>query len=67
MSTRKLIGLFLIVLGLARVFQAVSEQGQMSLAGNSHQVFLTALMFTVGAALVWWNGQWRHADSHTQD
>lgn len=68
MNTRKLVGLFLIVMGLTRIFQALSVDGQTALAAaGSHYVFLTALMLTLGAALVWWNGKWRHADSHTQD
>jgi uncharacterized membrane protein HdeD (DUF308 family) len=67
MNTRKLVGLFLIVMGLARIFQALSEHAQAGLAGSSQYVFLTALMLTLGAALVWWDGRWRRSDSRAHD
>jgi hypothetical protein len=67
MNARKLVGLFLIVMGLARIFQSLSGHVQPGQAGSSLYVFLTALLFTLGAALVWWDGKWWNSDSHTHD
>jgi hypothetical protein len=67
MSVRKMVGLFLIVMGLVRVFQALSEHAPAGRAGNSLYVFVTALLFTLGAALVWWDGKWWNSDSPAQD
>lgn len=67
MSARKMFGLFLIVMGLVRIFQSLSGQVPPGRAGSSLYVFFTALLFTLGAALVWWNGRWWKAASHTHD
>ncbi|HZH90196.1 MAG TPA: hypothetical protein VEX70_06175 [Pyrinomonadaceae bacterium] len=67
MSARKLSGLFLIVIGLARIFQVLSEHAPPGRTGSSPYVFLTTLMLTLGAALVWWDGKWLSGDSHTHD
>jgi hypothetical protein len=67
MNTRKLTGLFLIVMGLVRIFQSLSGQALTGRAGNSLYVFVTALLFTLGAALVWWDNKWLNGDSHTRD
>jgi hypothetical protein len=67
MSARKLFGLFLIVMGLVRIFQSLSGHVPAGRAGNSFYVFLTALLFTLGAALIWWNGTWLNDDSRTRD
>jgi hypothetical protein len=67
MSTRKMFGLFLIVMGLVRIFQSLSAHVPPGRAGNTLYVFFTALMFTFGAALVWWNGKWWNSDSQTHD
>ncbi|HEY0083575.1 MAG TPA: hypothetical protein VGB61_12345 [Pyrinomonadaceae bacterium] len=67
MNTRKLTGLFLIVMGLVRIFQSLSGQGQTGRAVSSLYVFMTALLFTLGAALVWWDNKWLNGDSHTRD
>ncbi|HEY1404793.1 MAG TPA: hypothetical protein VGB05_11740 [Pyrinomonadaceae bacterium] len=67
MNARKMFGLFLIVTGLVRIFQSLSEYAPPGRAGDSLYVFFTALLFTLGAALVWWNGKWWNVDSHTHD
>ena len=67
MSARKLIGLFLIVMGLAQIFQFLSQHARPGRMGDSLFVFVTAFMFTLGAALVCWNGRWWNAQSHTED
>jgi hypothetical protein len=60
-------GLFLIVMGLVRIFQSLSGHVPPGRASNSFSVFLTALLFTLGAALVWWDGTWLKGDSHRHD
>jgi hypothetical protein len=67
MNARKMSGLFLIVMGLVRIFQSLSAHVPPGRAGSSSYVFLTALLFTLGAALVWWDGKWRSVDSHAHD
>ncbi|HEX8632815.1 MAG TPA: hypothetical protein VF703_01540 [Pyrinomonadaceae bacterium] len=67
MNARKLFGLFLIVMGLVRIFQSLSIHARPGGAGSSLYVFFTALLFTLGAALVWWDGKWWSDDSHTRD
>jgi len=67
MNARKMAGLFLIVLGLARIFQALSEHARPEHTGSSLYVFLTAFLFTLGAALVWWDSKWWNVDSHARD
>jgi hypothetical protein len=60
-------GLFLIVMGLVRIFQSLSGHVPPGGAGSSFYVFFTALLFTLGAALIWWDGKWWNGDSHTHD
>jgi len=67
MSVRKMVGLFLIVMGLVQIFQGLSEHAPAGRGGNSLYVFVTALLFTLGAALIWWDGKWWNGDSHAQD
>ena len=67
MSARKMMGLFLIVMGLVRIFQVLSQSAGPGRADDSLFVFVTALLFTLGAALIWWDGKWWHDHSHTQD
>jgi Mg2+ and Co2+ transporter CorA len=67
MSARKLSGLFLIVMGLVQIFQALSKYRQPGRTSDSLFVFVTALMFTLGAALVWWDNKWLSGDSPTHD
>ena len=66
MNIRKLAGLFFIVMGLVQIFKALSEHTPAEPLGIPLYAFVTALFFTVGAALIWWNGTWRNRiDSHT--
>lgn len=58
-----MIGLFLIVMGLVQIFQALSKYAQPGRMSNSLFVFVTALMFTLGATLIWWDGKWWNDDS----
>jgi hypothetical protein len=60
-------GLFLIVMGLVRIFQSLSEHVQPGRTSSSLYVFVTALLFTLGAALIWWDGKWWNGDSQTHD
>jgi len=59
MSIRKMAGLFLILLGLIQVFQALSWHAPAGRLGNPLYAFVTALLFTLGAALICWNSKWR--------
>ena len=65
MNARKMAGLFLIVMGLVQIFQAFSEHVPPGRAGSPTYTFVTALLFTLGAALIWWNGKWWNGNSHT--
>ncbi|HEY9404149.1 MAG TPA: hypothetical protein VIQ24_15940 [Pyrinomonadaceae bacterium] len=67
MSARKMSGLFLIVMGLVQIFQTLSGHIRPGRAGDSLYVFFVALLFTLGAALIWWDGKWWNGDSHTRD
>jgi hypothetical protein len=60
-------GLLLIVLGLVQVFQALSKYAPPDRISSPLFMFITALLFTVGAALIWWNGKRWNANSHTQN
>jgi uncharacterized membrane protein YfbV (UPF0208 family) len=65
MSIRKMSGLFLIVMGLVQIFQALSQHALPGRLGNSLYAFVTALLFSLGAALIWWDGKWWNKDSQT--
>ena len=66
MNIRKLAGLFFIVMGLVQIFKALGEHAPAERLGNPLYAFVTALLFTAGAALIWWNGKWRsNGNSHT--
>ncbi|MDX6271719.1 MAG: hypothetical protein QOD28_2942 [Acidobacteriota bacterium] len=67
MNARKMAGLFFIVMGLVQIFHGLSENAPPVRAGNSLHVFVTALLFTLGAALVCWDGKWWNDDSRTPD
>ncbi|HYG11666.1 MAG TPA: hypothetical protein VD835_17090 [Pyrinomonadaceae bacterium] len=67
MRVRKMVGLFLIVMGLARVFQSLSEHAPPGRTGNSLYVFLNAFLFTLGTALVWWDAKWFNSDPRADD
>ncbi len=67
MSIRKMAGLFLIVMGVIQVFQALSWHAPAGRLSNPLYAFITALLFTLGAALIWWNGKWRNGKSPTQN
>jgi hypothetical protein len=60
-------GLFLIVMGLVQIFQALSRHAPPGRLGNSLYAFVTALLFTLGAALIWWDGKWWNRDTPTHD
>ena len=66
MSVRKMTGLFFILMGLIQVFQALSWHAPAGRLGNPLYALVTALLFIIGAALIWWNGKWRNGDSHTR-
>ncbi|HJR09664.1 MAG TPA: hypothetical protein VJ842_20555 [Pyrinomonadaceae bacterium] len=66
MSIRKLAGLFFIVMGLVQIFHALSDHTSAETLSRPLYAFVTALLFTIGAALIWWNGKWRsNGNSHT--
>jgi|GEM_PF-5809068 len=67
MSARKMAGLFLIVMGLVQIFQALSKHAPPELLSNSLYAFIIALLFSLGAALIWWDGKWWNGHSHTHD
>lgn len=67
MNIRKMSGLFFMVMGLIQVFQAFSRHAPPGRIGNPLFMFITALLFTVGAALIWWNGEWWNGNSHMQN
>jgi uncharacterized membrane protein YccC len=67
MNARKMAGLFLIVMGLVQIFQALSKHAPPGRLSNSLYAFATALLFSLGAALIWWDGKWWNGDSHTHD
>ncbi|MCA1565027.1 MAG: hypothetical protein LC803_05220 [Acidobacteria bacterium] len=67
MSARKMSGLFLIVMGLVQIFQAFSAHVPPGRLSNSLYVFVTAFLFTLGAALIWWDGKWWNGDSRTHN
>ena len=53
MNAEKLLGWFLIVMSLVHIFRAIylnTSQGQ---EAGTIFAFITALMFTAGAALLW--------------
>jgi hypothetical protein len=60
-------GLFFIVMGLVQVFHMLSEHAPPGRASSPLFMFITALLFTVGAALIWWNGKQWNGNSHTQN
>ncbi len=66
MSIRKMAGLFLIVIGLIQVFQAFSWHAPAGRLSNPLYAFVTALLFTLGAALICWNSKWWDGNSHTR-
>ena len=57
MSARKMAGLFFIVMGLVQVFQALSWHAPADRLNNPIYAFVTALLFTIGAALMWHGGK----------
>ena len=65
MSVRKMAGLFLIVMGFVQVFHALSEHAPPGRASSTLFMFITALLFTLGAALIWWSGKWWNGNSQT--
>lgn len=65
MSIRKMAGLFLIIMGLIQIFQALSWHTPAGRLSNPLYAFITALLFTLGAALIWWKGKWGNGNSHT--
>jgi uncharacterized membrane protein HdeD (DUF308 family) len=67
MNARKMTGLFLLVMGLVQIFQAFSDHAPAGRAGSSTYMFVNALLFTLGAALIWWDGKWWNVDSRTRD
>lgn len=67
MSVRKMSGLFLIVMGLVQIFRAFSTYVPPGRLSNSLYAFVTALLFTLGAALIWWDGKWWNTDSRTHN
>jgi len=60
MSIRKMAGLFLIIMGLVQVFHALSDHTPAETLSRPLYAFVTALLFTGGAALIWGQGKWRH-------
>ncbi len=66
MSTQKLAGLFLIVMSLVQVFEALSKHAPPGRLSSLPFAFFTALLFTLGAALMLWGGKWRSDVSHPQ-
>ena len=66
MNIRKMAGLFFIVMGLVQVFHVLSEHAPPGRISSPLFMFITALLFTVGAALFWWNSKWWKDNSHTQ-
>ena len=58
MSIRKMAGLFLIVMGLIQVFHALSDHTPAGTLSRPLYALVTALLFTGGAALIWWKGKW---------
>ena len=53
MNAQKLLGWFLIVMGLVHIFRAIYFSTAQGREVGSIFAFITALMFTVGAALLW--------------
>jgi hypothetical protein len=58
MSIRNMAGLFLIIMGLVQVFHALSDHMPEETLSRPLYAFVTALLFTGGAALIWWKGNW---------
>ena len=53
MNLQKMLGWFLIVMGLVQIFRAIHLNTNYGREVGSFYVFVTALLFTAGAAL-WW-------------
>ena len=53
MNAQKLLGLFFIVMGVVQIFHAIYMHTNQGREVGSFYNFVTALLFTVGAALVW--------------
>jgi uncharacterized membrane protein YccC len=60
-------GLFLIVMGLVQIFQSLSAHVPPGRLSNSLYALVIALLFTLGAALIWWDGKWWNGDSRTHN
>lgn len=67
MNSRKMAGLFLIVMALVQIFQALSKHAPPGRLSSPLYAFVTALLFTLGAALICWNGRWGNGDSQTHN
>jgi hypothetical protein len=53
MSAQKLLGWFLIVMGLVHIFRVIYLNSVQGREVGSVFAFITALMFTAGAVLLW--------------
>lgn len=67
MSIRKMAGLLLLVMGLVQVFHALSLHAAPNRLSSPLYAFVTALLFTLGAALILWRGNPWKDNSHTQN
>jgi hypothetical protein len=53
MNPQKMLGWFLIVMGLVQIFRAIHLSANYGREVGSFYAFVTALLFTAGAALLW--------------
>ena len=53
MNPQKMLGWFLIVMGLVQIFRALHLRANYGHEVGTFYVFVTALLFTAGAAVLW--------------